>query len=158
MPRVSCTTATFSSAAGVPTRSMDHLVRNSDGDELLFIHDGEGELFCDWGRLVYRDGDYIVLPRGAMWRIEPTAPTTMLLIEATEGSYQLPEKGLLGPQAIFDPAILDTPRMDEAFRAQQGETPTRRRGEAAGKARHHHLPVQPAGRDRLARRPGRRCG
>ena len=106
-------------------RKMDHLVRNSDGDELLFIHDGAGELFCDWGRLSYRDGDYIMLPRGAMWRVAPAAPTTMLLIEATEASYQLPEKGLLGPQAIFDPAILDTPRMDEAFRAQQGETTTR---------------------------------
>ena len=116
-------------------RKMDHLVRNSDGDELLFIHEGEGELFCDWGHLAYRDGDYIVIPRGAMWRIEPKAATTMLLIEATEGSYQLPEKGMLGPQAIFDPAILDTPRMDDAFRAQQTETPTRvvvkRRGKLA---------------------------
>jgi homogentisate 1,2-dioxygenase len=60
-----------------------------------------------------------------MWRIEPTSPTALLLLEATEGSYQLPEKGLLGPQTIFDPAILDTPRMDEAFRAQQTDTSTR---------------------------------
>jgi homogentisate 1,2-dioxygenase len=105
-------------------RNMDRLVRNSDGDELLFIHDGAGELFCDWGHLSYRDGDYIVLPRGAMWRIEPASPTTMLLIEATEGSYQLPEKGLAGPHAIFDPAILDNPAIDEAFSAQQGEHPT----------------------------------
>ena len=58
-----------------------------------------------------------------MWRIEPYAPTTMLLVEATEGSYQLPEKGILGPQAIFDPAVLDTPRMDDVFRAQQTDTP-----------------------------------
>ena len=32
-------------------RAMDHLVRNQDGDELLFVHDGAGELFCDWGHL-----------------------------------------------------------------------------------------------------------
>jgi homogentisate 1,2-dioxygenase len=104
---------------------MDHLARNQDGDELLFIHDGAGELFCDWGHLSYRDGDYIVLPRGAMWRIEPTAATAMLLAECTEGSYQLPEKGLLGPHAVFDPAILDTPKMDHAFRTQQVEVETR---------------------------------
>jgi homogentisate 1,2-dioxygenase len=114
---------------------MDHLVRNQDGDELLFIHDGSGELFCDWGRLSYRDGDYIVLPRGAMWRIEPAAPTSLLLIECTEGSYQLPEKGLLGAHAIFDPAILETPKMDHAFRAQQLEVETKvvvkRRGKLA---------------------------
>jgi homogentisate 1,2-dioxygenase len=104
-------------------RAMDHLVRNQDGDELLFIHDGAGEFFCDWGRLAYRDGDYIVIPRGGMWRIEPSAPTTMLLIECTEGTYTLPEKGILGPHAIFDPAILDVPRMDDAFRRQQTDDP-----------------------------------
>jgi homogentisate 1,2-dioxygenase len=106
-------------------KAMDHLVRNSDGDELLFCHDGAGDLFCDWGHLTYRDGDYIVLPRGALWRIEPRAPTTMLLLEATEGSYLLPEKGLVGTHAIFDPAVLETPAMDERFRGQQGERETR---------------------------------
>jgi homogentisate 1,2-dioxygenase len=104
-------------------RAMDHLVRNQDGDELLFIHDGAGEFFCDWGRLTYRDGDYIVIPRGGMWRIEPSTLTTMLLIECTEGTYTLPEKGILGPHAIFDPAILDVPRMDDAFRRQQTDDP-----------------------------------
>ena len=27
--------------------AMDHLVRSADGDELLFVHAGLGELFCD---------------------------------------------------------------------------------------------------------------
>ncbi len=100
---------------------MSHLARNSDGDELIFVHEGSGELFCDWGHLGYRDGDYIVLPRGTMWRVEPAAPTTLLLVEASEGSYQLPEKGLVGPHAIFDTAVLDTPAIDETFRRQQGD-------------------------------------
>jgi homogentisate 1,2-dioxygenase len=104
-------------------RAMDALARNQDGDELLFVHAGRGELFCDWGHIGYRDGDYLMLPRGAMWRIEPAEPTWMLLIEATESSYQLPEKGILGPHAIFDAAALDTPAMDEAFRAQQAGEP-----------------------------------
>src|SRR5580704_11980031 len=56
-----------------------HLLRNSDGDLLLFIHEGAGELFCDFGHLSYRDGDYIVLPRGTMWRIEPASHTVSLL-------------------------------------------------------------------------------
>jgi homogentisate 1,2-dioxygenase len=105
-------------------RPMDYLARNSDGDELLFIHEGSGELYCDWGHLGYRDGDYVVLPRGTMWRIEPGAPTILLLVEATEGSYLLPEKGLVGAHAIFDPAVLETPQIDDAFRAQQQERET----------------------------------
>jgi len=43
---------------------MRHLVRNADGDELLFVHEGAGHLYCDFGHLPYRDGDYLLIPRG----------------------------------------------------------------------------------------------
>lgn len=105
--------------------AMEHLVRNGDGDELLFVHDGRGELYCDYGHLQIEAGDYVVLPRGTMWRLEPESTLDLLLIEATGGSYQLPDKGMLGPHAIFDPAMLDAPRIDDAFKAQQGAVPWR---------------------------------
>jgi len=98
--------------------AMDHLVRNADGDELLFVHAGEGELFCDYGHLAIEAGDYIVLPRGTMWRIDTQAPMAVLLIEATNDSYRLPDKGIVGPHAIFDPAMLDVPVIDAAFETQ----------------------------------------
>ncbi len=100
---------------------MDVLARNSDGDELLFIHEGAGDMYCDYGHMRFRDGDYIVLPRGTMWRLESDGPVKLLLVEATNSSYMLPEKGLVGPHAIFDPGILDTPKINDAFRAQQGD-------------------------------------
>jgi homogentisate 1,2-dioxygenase len=102
--------------------SMDHLVRNADGDELLFIHSGAGQMFCDYGRLEIREGDYVVLPRSTMWRIESDQPLRMLLIEASNSSYMLPDKGLLGPNAIFDPAMMDAPAIDQAFLDQQDES------------------------------------
>lgn len=98
---------------------MTRLMRNADGDELLFIHQGSGEFFCDYGHLSYHPGDYILMPRSTMWRIEPDRETKLLLIEATNNSYRLPDRGLVGPHAIFDPAMLDVPEIDEAFRAQQ---------------------------------------
>lgn len=100
---------------------MDALARNADGDELLFVHQGRGDLFCDFGHLSFEAGDYIVLPRGTMWRLECAEPAALLMIEATNASYMLPEKGLVGGHAIFDPAMLDAPRVDEAFLAQQDE-------------------------------------
>lgn len=100
---------------------MDHLARNGDGDELLFVHTGRGDLYCDYGHLAFRAGDYVVLPRGTMWRIECAEPVTALMIEATGSTYKLPEKGMVGPHAIFDPAILDVPAIDDAFVAQQTE-------------------------------------
>jgi len=99
--------------------SMDHLVRNADGDDLLFVHAGDGHLFCDYGHLALREGDYVVLPRGTQWRLEVSAPISVLMIEATGGGYRLPERGPLGDHAIFDPAVLDTPTLDEAFAAQR---------------------------------------
>ncbi len=98
--------------------SMDQLARNADGDELLFVHAGSGALFCDYGHLRIEAGDYVVLPRGTMWRIETDAELLGLLIEATGDHYLLPEKGLVGAHAIFDPAMLDVPAIDEAFTAQ----------------------------------------
>ncbi len=103
--------------------SMDHLARNGDGDELLFVHSGRAALYCDFGHLDVEAGDYVVLPRGTMWRLECASAVTALLIEATNASYLLPDKGLVGQQAIFDPAMLDVPAINEAFRAQQDAGP-----------------------------------
>lgn len=104
-------------------QAMPALFRNGDGDDLVFVHQGSGEFFCDFGHLSYRLGDYIVIPRGTMWRMEPTEPNALLLIEATHGSFQLPEKGIVGAQALFDQAMLDIPALDETYLAQQNEQP-----------------------------------
>jgi homogentisate 1,2-dioxygenase len=122
---------------------MDHLVRNADGDELIFVHAGRAALFCDWGHLELREGDYLVLPRGALWRVEVQGSLRALLIEATGASYALPERGLLGDHALFDPAVLDTPRIDDAFRAQQGEQPWQVRVKARGRLSRIEFPFNP---------------
>ncbi|WP_395015252.1 homogentisate 1,2-dioxygenase [Dongia sp.] len=100
---------------------MDHLVRNADGDELLFIHQGAGALYCDYGHLPFVTGDYIVLPRSTMWRIETTSPVTMLLFECSNGTIRSPERGSVGRHAVYDEAMLETPRIDDAFKAQYDE-------------------------------------
>lgn len=100
---------------------MPGLVRNADGDQLLFVHQGAGDLFCDYGRIGFAAGDYLYLPRGTMWRLAPSEPCALLTIQATNGHFTLPERGLLGPHAIFDPALLDTPVMDAAFRDHQAQ-------------------------------------
>jgi len=127
---------------------MDHLARNADGDELLFVHRGRGDLFCDFGHLAFEAGDYVVLPRGTMWRLECDQPVAALMIEATNASYMLPDKGLAGNHAIFDPAMLDTPHIDEAFRAQQDEATWRvavKRGNAVSTVTYPFNPLDAVG-------------
>ncbi len=104
--------------------SMDHLARNADGDQVLFVHEGRGELFCDYGHLSFRDGDYLVLPRGTQWRLACAGEASLLMVEATNDAFGLPRKGLVGPQAIFDPGVLDTPAVNEQFLAQYHERET----------------------------------
>lgn len=105
-------------------RSMDHLARNVDGDELLFVHTGSAELFCDWGHISLERGDYFLMPRAATWRVETDGQLELMLIEATQSQFGLPDvAGVLGQQTPHDPGVLDVPALDEAFRDQD------RRGE-----------------------------
>ena len=62
---------------------MPALARNADGDTLLFVHEGAGDLFCDFGHLAFEAGDYLYLPRGTMWRLAPASAAAFLMIEAT---------------------------------------------------------------------------
>lgn len=116
--------------------AMPGLARNADGDQLLFVHQGRGDLFCDYGHIAYEAGDYLYLPRGTMWRLSPAEPTAILTIQATNSHFTLPDKGLLGGHALFDPAMLDTPELNESFKAHQaqdGETrvAVKKRGEVS---------------------------
>jgi len=97
---------------------MQHLVRNADGDWMLFVHQGSGDIYCDYGHIKLHTGDYFLLPRSTMWRIEPAQPLAILMIQATNSHYELPDKGILGPQAIFDPAVLDVPTINQQFTQQ----------------------------------------
>jgi len=99
---------------------MHALARNADGDTLMFVHDGAGELFCDYGHLSYGDGDYILLPRGTAWRIEPKESSEFMMIEATSDAFKLPDRSS-GGESVVDPMSFTLPRIDDAFIAQQDE-------------------------------------
>ena len=98
--------------ASVLVEPMPYLFRNADADELLFVHAGAGRLETDFGPLAYEPGDYLVIPRGTMYRLAPTSATRLLVIETT-GELALPDRGMLGQHALFDPAVLRVPSPDE---------------------------------------------
>lgn len=100
---------------------MDFLARNADGDELMFVHRGSGDLYCDYGHMTFTQGDYIVLPRSTMWRIECAQPVTMLLIESTNGTIKEPERGMVGRHALYDEGMFQTPQINAQFKDQQDE-------------------------------------
>lgn len=87
--------------------------RNGDGDEVRFIHEGGGVLETDYGDVSYRTGDYLVIPKGVTFRFIPKGSDTHLVIESP-GEIELPERGMLGRHAQFDPMVMRTPVLVES--------------------------------------------
>jgi len=65
-----------------PKKEDDFFYRNGQGDEIVFVVEGEGVLESSFGELAYRAGDYVVIPRGVLhrWRLGPS-PVRLLVIE-----------------------------------------------------------------------------
>lgn len=96
---------------------------DADGDVLYLVHHGEGRLETEYGPLAYRAGDYLLVPRGTIHRFAATSETRLLTTEALGGSLTLPDRGLLGRHALFDPAILEVPTPEP--RDEAGEFPVK---------------------------------
>ncbi len=76
----------------VPTEEMNYFYRNADGDELLFVHEGEGELQTIFGTIAYRPGDYLVIPIGTTYRIVPSTQKTRFLVIESQNEIVPPKR------------------------------------------------------------------
>lgn len=96
LPDQPMTLATGKNAQSRPTRAdteaHPYWYRNGQGDELLFVHEGEGRLETSFGNLRFRRGDYLLIPIGTTWRIEATGPLRLLVVEARGGSIEPPKR------------------------------------------------------------------
>ncbi len=63
--------------------SKDYFYRNSDADEMLFIHVGSGKLRTMFGNIDFKYGDYLIIPRGITYQIDfDTEENRILYIES----------------------------------------------------------------------------
>jgi homogentisate 1,2-dioxygenase len=75
-----------------PTTVPDYFYRNGEGDEVLFVHRGQGVLETTFGTLPYREHDYIVIPRGTTYRFVPNAADELFLTFHTPGEIETPNR------------------------------------------------------------------
>jgi len=69
--------------AAPKTFNQDYFYRNSDADEMLFIHIGSGTLRTMYGNLDFKYGDYLIIPRGTTYQIDfDTEDNRILYIES----------------------------------------------------------------------------
>ena len=75
----------------VVSENMDYCYRNGTVDEVLYIQSGEGKFISNFGNLHVKSGDYVVIPRGVIWQMNPTDTVRMLVIESA-GPVETPNR------------------------------------------------------------------
>lgn len=71
---------------------MNYFYKNADGDDLIFMHDGSGVLESMYGDVPYKPGDYLVVPRGTIYRVKmDSVPQRMIVIQST-GHMETPKR------------------------------------------------------------------
>ncbi len=111
------------STAGV-TERMEYFFRNSGGDEMLYVTHGEGVLETPFGNVAYRAHDYLYIPMGTAYRLQPAAPTTLLVSESS-GQITIPRKF----RNEFGQLAEHAPYYERDFRAPELQDPVDAVGE-----------------------------
>jgi len=66
----------------------DYFYKNADADEVIFIHKGTGKLRTMMGNLDFKYGDYLVVPRGMIYKMDfDTEDNRLFIVESYRPVY-----------------------------------------------------------------------
>lgn len=78
-----------------PQQSLqDYFYKNTDADEMVFIHEGSGILKTLYGELPFSYGDYLVIPRGTIYQIHFNDEKNRLFIVESFSPIRFPQRYL----------------------------------------------------------------
>lgn len=69
-----------------------YFYKNTDADELIFVHEGTGTLKTMYGELPFGYGDYLVIPRGTIYQIHFDKPENRLFIVESFSPIRFPKR------------------------------------------------------------------
>ena len=76
------------SLAAPQESSRDYFYKNTDADEVIFIHKGSGVLRTMLGNIDFEYGDYLVVPRGTIYQIDfNTQDNRLFVVESSSPIY-----------------------------------------------------------------------
>lgn len=76
-----------------PSQSLrDYFYKNTDADEVIFIHKGAGKLRTMLGNIEFSYGDYIVIPRGMIYQIDFDSEENRLFIVESKNPIYTPKR------------------------------------------------------------------
>jgi len=69
-------------------KTQDYFYKNTDADELIFVHRGTGKLRTILGNLDFKYGDYLLIPRGIIYKIDfDTDDNRLFIVESRRPIY-----------------------------------------------------------------------
>jgi homogentisate 1,2-dioxygenase len=76
-----------------PKESMkDYFYKNSQADEMIFIHEGSGKLHSVFGSIEFVYGDHLIIPRGTIYQMEFDTPDNRLFIVESFHPLRFPKR------------------------------------------------------------------
>lgn len=109
-----------------PQQSMkDYFCKNADADEVIFVHEGEGILHTQYGQLEFGYGDYLVVPRGTIYRIEFKTENNRLFIIESFSPVRFPKRYL----SKYGQLLEHSPFYERDIRQPQNLEPIDQKGE-----------------------------
>jgi homogentisate 1,2-dioxygenase len=78
--------------AAHPEAAAPYFYRNGMADEMIYVGEGSGVLESVFGRLSYRKGDHLVIPRGITHRLCPAPGEQRLLVLESRGVIRIPRR------------------------------------------------------------------
>lgn len=76
-----------------PQNSMtDYFYKNSQADEVIFIHEGSGVLKTGYGQIKFEYGDYLIIPRGIIYQLHFDDEKNRLLIIESFSPIETPKR------------------------------------------------------------------
>ena len=80
-------------ALAAPTESLQsYFYKNTDSDEVIFIHKGTGKLRSALGNIDFKYGDYLVIPRGTIYQINFDTDNNRLFIIESKSPIYTPKR------------------------------------------------------------------
>jgi len=75
-----------------PSQSLkDYFYKNTDADEVIFVHQGSGKLRSMLGNIDFGYGDYLVIPRGMIYQLDFDTPKNRLFIVESKSPVYTPK-------------------------------------------------------------------
>lgn len=75
-----------------PAEDVSSFYRNAQGDEIVFVSEGDGFLESAFGKISFTAGDYLVIPRGILHRYRFSSPKRRLLVIESAGYVRTPKR------------------------------------------------------------------